>query len=103
MAFALPSDILDACTGGLLYCLGIWANSVTNNLFWIMVIAAFGVVIFLATQHFGSTRAFGFAGFGISIASIFLAFMNLITWWATTGFLIIALAGLFGMILSERN
>jgi len=100
MAHPLPLN--NASCDGLLYCLSSWANNVTNNLFFVFITIAFGVVLFMATNRFGTQRAFGFAGISVLFVSIWLATLQLMSWWIASIFVIIGIISIVILIMKER-
>lgn len=98
---AFETDIFSGCEG-LLYCLAVWANTVTFGAFWTVVTIAFVIVLFMATSRLGTTRAFGFATFGGGMASIILAILGLMPWYITTLFIILLGLGIVIMKMSEN-
>jgi len=97
----LPTNLQDSCDG-VLYCVAQWAYDVTNGFFWAGVLLAFVVVVFIATQRFGTPRSFGFASFVGMMAATYLAILVLIPWWIASLFILVGLAGLATLILQER-
>jgi hypothetical protein len=101
MAFTLPVNIQDTCNG-VIYCFAKWANDVTNGLFWVGILTAFVVVIFISVQRFGVPRAYGFSSVVGMLAAIWFATMQLIAWWAATLFILAGIAGFAVLIINER-
>lgn len=101
MAHLLPTEAMDDCTG-FFYCYAKWASDVTTGLFWAFALITFGVVIFLASARYGSSRAFGFTSFVLLIGGIWLSVMQLISWWIGSIFIIIGIIGIAGLILSKN-
>jgi len=99
----LPSELLDTCTDGTLYCFTRWAYEVTSGAFWTLALLGFLVAIYAATIRLGSTRAFGFAGFVGLLGAIFLAVMQLMSWWVATIFILGGITGIAVMVLSEEK
>ena len=102
MAHLLPTDVLANCDG-LLYCLSLWANQVTNGLFYPMLLFAFGMVLFMATiNRFGTPRAYGFASVAMLLGSLWLITLQLTSWWMASIFILNGVAGFVVMILGEK-
>ena len=102
MAFPLPADILDNCIGGNLYCWSAWANTVTNGSFWVMILLAFVVMLFLATQRFGTPRSFGFSSIVGMIGAAFLSILQLMPWWIGSIFILAGAGGFVVLILNQK-
>lgn len=98
---AFSTDIYEGCSGGFLYCLANWVNTITDGNFWSMFLIAFVVVLFLATYRYGTVRAFGFSTFGGGMFAFYLLFMSLITWWFASIFFIALGVGLVIMKMSS--
>lgn len=98
----LPTELLRDCTEGFLYCISDWANAVTNNAFFVFILLAFCVVIFMSTVSLGGNRAFGFSSFVGMIGAIWLAVMNLMAWAIASVFIIVGVIGLVIMMMTER-
>jgi len=98
----LPSALLNNCDG-LLYCYSQWAYTVTDGLFFVFALLAFAIIVLISSMGFGSNRAFGYASFVGMVGAIFLATLNLMTWWIASAFILSGLAGLAFMIMSERD
>lgn len=101
MAHELP--IINSCTKGLIWCYWNWADSVTLGFWSVAALLSFVVVLFMATSRFGSHRAFGYSSFVGMIGAIFLATMQLMSWWIATIFIFVGVAGLAMMAISERR
>jgi len=97
----LPTDIMDSCNDGFLYCFADWAKSVTNGAFWIFSLFAFCIAIYFSTMRFGNTKAFGFASFVGLLGGVWFAILNLISWWIASIFIIIGAIGIAAMIMSK--
>ena len=101
-AHPLPTDFSNS-TQGLLIGMGTWANTVTNGLFWTMMLLGFCIVLWVATNKYTSDRAFGFAGTAGLFGSMFLATAGLITWWIATIFIIVGAVSIVSMIISRSK
>lgn len=99
--YTLPTNLADSCDG-VLYCLALWAEEVTQGLFWAAILLAFVVILILATQRFGSARSIGFGAVFGALASTYLATMQLMAWWIATIFILGGGAGLVIMFLNEK-
>lgn len=100
----LPTDVLDSCTDGFIYCYSRWSSDVTTGLFWFLALFSFTLVLFLATTgRYGTPRAFGFASFVGLIGGIWLAVLQLIPWWVGSTFIIVGVIGLAGMFISDKK
>lgn len=102
MAHPLPSQMMSTCTDGFFYCLAQWVYLVTEGVGFIMFLLGFVIVLFIITSRFGTSRAFGFAGFGSLIGGIWLAIMNLILWDWAVFFILGGMLGIIAMVVSER-
>jgi hypothetical protein len=76
---------------------------VTDGLFFVFALLAFAIIVLISSMGFGSNRAFGYASFVGMVGAIFLATLNLMTWWIASAFILSGLAGLAFMIMSERD
>lgn len=103
MVNELPTytNVMTDCDG-LFYCLAKWAYTATEGMFWALMLLGFGVMIFIASQRFGTPRAFGFASIACLFAAIFLATMQLMAWWISSVFIIVGVIGLATLIMNER-
>lgn len=101
MAHALPTNWVGNGTG-LLEGMALWANNVTNGLFWALMLMAFGVVVMIATSRFGGPRSFGYASFVGMIGSVFLTIAGLMSWGIASMFIVVGFVGFVVMILNER-
>ena len=97
----MPSEMFNNCDG-FLYCFSDWAGGVTGGLWWPMTLLGFCLILFIGTQRFGTTRAFGFASMMGMMASLWLATAQLMAWWITTMFIVIGVIGLVALIINER-
>ena len=97
----LPTNLLQTCDG-LLYCVAQWANVVTNGFWWTGVLMGFVIMLFIATQRFGTPRSFGFASVMGLLGSLWLVVLDLMSWWVASIFILVGLTGFASMILSER-
>jgi len=102
MVHELPTTALRSCSEGTFYCLSKWASDVTVGAFWVFMLLAFCVALFMATIRFGGTRAFGFAAFAGMVGGVFFAVLNLMAWWVASIFIIIGVIGLGIMFLAEK-
>lgn len=102
MAHPLPINILDNCEGGILYCMAKWASVVTGGFFWTGLLLAFCVVLFMVTQRFGTTRAFGFGSFVGLLGGIWLTIAELIPWWVGSTFILVGIIGLGALVMNEK-
>jgi len=100
---SLPTDILETCTDGFVYCFADWASDVTTGLFWFLALLSFTVIIFIASLRFGTPRAFGFAGFVGLLGGVWLAVLQLIPWWAGSSFVIVGVISLSVLFINERK
>lgn len=99
----MPSEIFDTCTDGTFSCLSQWAYQVTNGTFFIFILLAFCVSVFIASAALGSKRSFGWASFIALIGSVWLAVQGLMAWWIASMFIIVGLIGLAMMVMDERR
>jgi len=98
---AFSTDIMGGCDG-LFICMALWANSVTEGLFWTLITIGIGVVLFMATYRFGNNRAFGFASFISGMAALTCAFLGLMQWRVTSIFIAMLVVGLVVMQMQEK-
>ena len=98
----LPTNILDTCDDGFLYCFSDWASDVTTGLFWVLALLTFCIIIYIASGRLGGVRAFGFASFVGMIGGIWLAILKLIPWWAGSSFILVGIIGIMALIISEK-
>lgn len=104
MPYDLPTQIMSSCTDGFMVCWAHWARDVTSGWFWTAMLLGFLVVLFMATQRFGTTRSYGFAavtgGLGATIFAI--PALALIDWYTASVFIINAVVGFIVLVLNER-
>lgn len=101
MAYQLPLNLDETCSG-VLYCLAQWASDVTFGLYWAVILLAFCLVLFLATQRFGSSRSYGFSSVMGLFGAVWLATMQLIAYWIATIFILAGAIGFAVMLLNEK-
>ena len=101
MAHTLPTDIMDSCSDGFLYCFAQWAKDVTAGAFWVFMLVAFSVSIYMDTMRLGNKKAFGFGSFAGLIGAVWFAILTLIPWWVASTFIIVGIIGLAIMVMSE--
>ena len=102
MAHPLPTQLLENCGEGTVYCLAEYMNTVTNGFFWMAALLAFCVVLFIATSRFGTTRAFGFSSIVGGLASVWLLTLELMVWGLASVFILTGAVGFVVLILNER-
>ena len=78
------------------------SNSLTDGLFFPMVLMGFGVALFMGTQKFGTPRAFGFASVSCLLASLYLSTMKLMPWWISTIYIVVGVGGMVMLVMNER-
>jgi len=98
----LPTDMMNTCTDGFVYCFAKWASDVTTGFFWTFMLLAFAIVSFIATSRYGGVRAFAFASFIGMIGGVWLSVLTLISWKIGSTFIIVGVVGLMAMIISEK-
>lgn len=101
MAYPLPTNLDQTCDG-VLYCMADWARNVTDGLFWVIMLAGFGMVIFLGIKRMGNSRAYGFASVMASLASLWLSTMQLMAWDIAVFFVLNGLVGMAVLVLNEK-
>lgn len=101
VAYQLPINLDETCDG-MLYCLARWVSDITFGLYWAAMLLAFCLVLFLATQRFGSARSYGFSAVMGLFGAIWLATLQLIAWWIATLFILAGAVGLAVMLLNEK-
>jgi len=93
---AFDTNIFEGCDG-LFFCLSLWYNTVTFDWFWVLMLLAFGVILFMATiTAFGFGRSFGFASVGMSLGALFMVQLGFIPVWFMT---LSVVAGIIGIII----
>lgn len=98
----LPTNLQEGCDGVLL-CMSRWSYDVTGGMWWTILFLAFLIVLFLATQRFGTRRAFGFSSFVSIVGSLFLATLQLMPYWLAAAFILSGVVGLAVLVMgSER-
>ena len=97
----LPSELMRTCSDGMTSCMSQWAYDVTNGLFFVLALLAFSVAILLATGRFGSKRSFGYASFVGMLGSVWLAIMQLMSWWIASAFILVGIIGIVIMIMDD--
>ena len=100
--FSLPSNILQDCGDGFVFCISLWANNVTDGLFWAFALLAFAVILFMGTARLGNVRAYGYASFVGMVGAIWLVVMGLLSWTLASAFILNGILGLAIMIMSEK-
>ncbi len=98
----MPSNLMQNCTDGALYCLSKWANTVTYGNFWLFMLIGFTLVIYFGTVRWGTTRAFGFSSFVGMLGAIWLVIMNLLAWYYASAFILVGFIGIVSLILNEK-
>jgi len=98
----LPTEMLKGCSEGFFYCLGKWAFTVTDGLFWTIALMAFSIVCYMATARLGTNRALGYGSFVGLVGSIWFATLNFIPWWVASAFILTGIAGIAIMVMSEK-
>lgn len=100
MAYTL--DFVTNCEG-FFYCWAVWLNNNTNGFAFTAFLIAFAAFLFLASQKFGTVRAYAFASIAAMLASLFLVTINLVTWWVTTIFIFNGLFAFIALINMEKG
>jgi len=103
MAHPLPSNIVSTCDSGLLYCFAKYAYDVTGGMFWTFLLAGFMIVLFIATQRFGTTRSYGFASIIGLLGSLWFATLQLMPWWVASAFILNGAIGLGAMVIGQNR
>ena len=98
MAHILPSEAFENCDG-MFYCMSKWAYDVTQGTFFVFILLGFTIALYLASIRLGPTRAFGFASFVGMLGAVFLAVMQLMSWWIASAFILTGIIGLAMMIM----
>ena len=98
---AFPVNIFEGCTG-LFICYARWLNTITFGAFWSMFTVAFGLMLFMVSFRFGSTRSFGYATIGCVFLYVYLLFTQLIPWWFASIIFLVGGLGLVFLRLNER-
>lgn len=100
-AHPLPIDLTDD-DKGMMQGIADWGYTVTNGMFFVMLLIGFCIVLFIAASRYSTDRAFGYAGITGIFGSLMLATLGLMTWWFATIFIIAGIVGVVSMILSRR-
>ena len=99
----LPSEFLQSCSDGTFSCISQWAEQVTMGWFWVLALAGFGIVLFMATSGiFGDKRGFGYSGLALMLGAVWLSTMSLISWWIASVFIVVGIISFAVMIMSGR-
>jgi len=101
MVYPLPTNLYSTCDG-VLYCLAEWAYNVTNGAFWVMMLVAFVMILFISTQRLGNARSFGFASIMGLFGATWLATLQLMSWWISAAFILLGASGFAVLILNEK-
>jgi len=88
----LPSDLIDANTS-MMEGIGDWAYTVTNGVFWVILLLGFCIVLFSATVKYGAGRAFGYASVVGGLGSVLLLSIGWVTWTIASMFFIASAIG----------
>ena len=76
--------------------MGSYMNTATSGKFWLIVLIAFYVIMFIITQRVStSARAAGTTGFIVAIIAIFMFIIGYIAW---TYMFMAILVGVFGIV-----
>lgn len=86
-AHALPSDLVDDDTG-LIEGTGDWANSVTYQIFWTLMLLGFCIVLFIVSINYDVVRAYGYASVAGMLGSITLGIIGWMSWWIASAFIL---------------
>jgi len=95
----LPTN-LTGCGKGLFSCTAQYANDATSGLFWTLALLGFVVVIFLASQRFGTARSYGFASVVGMFGAVLFVLQDLMDWYVASIFI---LAGVLGFVVLIVN
>ncbi len=101
MAHQLPTDLMANGTG-LFEGMANWAYTVTNGLFWFLLLLGFCVVLGWAASVYSTDRAFGYAGVTGIFGSMMLATLGLMSWWIATIFILAGIISIAAMIMSKK-
>lgn len=102
MPNVLPTTLIQSCTDGITICMIRWANEVTNGWWMPSILLGFMLVVFIATQKFGTARSFGIASFiGLS-GSILMTIAGIMNWFIASAFIITGFVGLIAMSLNKE-
>lgn len=96
MSYALPTDLINGT--GVLTGLALWAYTVTNGLFFVVLLLAFCIVIFIATSRYTTERAFAFSTFAGMVGALMLVTLNLISGFHAAIFIALGVIGIVWMI-----
>ena len=99
---AFETAIFEGCEG-FIYCLFVWANSVTEGFFMTLMLIGLAIIIFMATFNFGVNRAFGFSCGILTLGTIILLQTGLIPTTIGNIIWILGALGVVAMIISERG
>ena len=97
MAFIYPNNISKMAD------IAIWTNSVTNNMFWPLILFALFCILFFSFMGYGATRAFAGSSFITAILAILMAVMGLVSTYVLVGCIILAGIGLICMYAANHK
>lgn len=99
----LPSDLLDGCNEGIMWCISNYAYQVTSGLWWILMLLGFSIAIAMASARMGSTRAYAHGSFVGMIGAVWFAIMGLMAWWVASAFIINGIISFAVLIMSRSR
>jgi len=102
MVNILPTQLIRSCDNGFFICLGEWAYTVSNGYFWAAALLGFAIVLFIATQKFGTARSFGFSSIIMFFGAVIFQQLGFLSNGITALYIIIGGIGIVVMIMSER-
>lgn len=97
----MPDAVFSNCDG-FMYCMAKWVYEVTNGVAFILILGAFFVILMGATSRFGNARSYGAASIICMLASVYLAVMQLMAWWAAAFFILNGLLGFVVLVINKK-
>lgn len=96
----LPTNLTD-CGQGLLMCTARFGNTATDGLFWLFALIGFVFVLFMASQRWGTARAYGFASLIGALLSWLFVSIGLLDWYMASIFILAGVVGIGVLILNK--
>jgi len=93
MTYPLPSNVTKIVD------LAVWTNSVTNNMFWPLILLGLFVILFFSFKGFQTERAFATSAFVTMIIGIMFGIMGLVSSYVVIFTMIVAA----GAVIALRN
>ena len=93
MTYPLPSNVTKIVD------LAVWTNSVTNQMFWPLILLGLFVILFFSFKGFQTERAFATSAFVTMIIGIMFGIMGLVSSYVVIFTMIVAA----GAVIALRN